>query len=407
MQKLIKNSWRRESGVPFAKAAILNHEIHPEGLDVDRIRFFEAGSLAPKSGAGHIISVLRGNGRLRIADNTRHPLHLEAGVHLYLPPGLESVLDAEPGTELVRVSSASASQPHGKQWLLRDEIFLAACASGAHSLRWILTPQYLSRRIFLHHDPVLLSKSGNPVSWFRTTMFDVAGLPENGDGEPVFKMSYNSRTEFNVCYEVEGAARVRMARHPYDEAKQLWGPWLPLDGDSTYHLNETPGGPEEDRGLGDAARTPQFLRNRHEVSITGGHVTLFCLFDPAPTGVEKHRPGEYSDYEPLSQVLGTRAYETHRREIARYDEMVDQLSLARAMGALSTLQGTPVWELYLQGREAQAAVESGIAEAVAAEGKGRERVLARWRQTPTEPRRMADSCSTKDSLSSRIGVLME
>ena len=71
-------------------------------------------------------------------------------------------------------------------------------------------------------------------------------------------------------------------------------------------------------------RTPQFLRNKHEVHIVDGYVTLFCMFDPAPTGIERHRPGEYSDYEPLSQVLGTKLYETHQREIARYDEMVDQ-----------------------------------------------------------------------------------
>lgn len=383
MQKLIKNNWRRESGESFATARILSHEIHPEGLDVDRIRFFEAGSLAPKSSVGHIISVLRGSGRLHVAADNRQSFHLEAGVHLYLPPGLESVLDADTGSELLIVSSASASQTRGKKLLLRDETFLAACASGSHSLRWIFTPQYLSRRIFLHHDPILLSKSGNPVSWFRTTMFDVAGLPGNEDGEPVFKMSYNSRTEFNVCYDVKGTARVRMAQHPYQETKQLWGPWFPLDGDSTYHLNEAAGGPEEEYRIDEATRTPQFLRNKHEVYIVDGHVTLFCLFDPAPTGVERHRPGEYSDYEQLSQVLGTKAYETHQREIARYDEMVDQLSIAKAMGALSALHETPIWDLYVQGREAQAAIEAGLAKTLTAEGNGRERVIDPWMQTVT------------------------
>jgi hypothetical protein len=63
--------------------------------------------------------------------------------------------------------------------------------------------------------------------------------------------------------------------------------------------------------------------------------------------------------------------------------MVDRLSLAKATGALSTLVGTPVWELYLQGREAQAAMESGLANALAAEGNGRDRVLAGWMQTVT------------------------
>jgi hypothetical protein len=381
MEKVIKNDWHCESGEPFARAQILRHEIHPEGLDVDRLRFFKAGCLTPRSNAGHVISVLRGSGRLHLAGDIKQTLHLEAGVHLYLPPGLEIILDAEPGTELLRVSSPAASQARGKKILLRNEAFLAACAVGSQSLRWILTPQYLSRRIFLHHDPILLSKSGHPVSWFRTTMFDVAGLPRNEDGEPVFKMSYNSRTEANFCYEVKGNARVRTAQHPYRAGEQLWGPWLALDGDSTYHLNEAADGPEEECRMDEATQTWQTFRNKHEVHIIDGHVSLFCLFDPAPTGVERHRPGEYSDYEPLAQVLGTKLYETYAREIARYDEMVDQLSLARAMGKLNTLHETPIWELYLRGREAQTAIEAGLAKTLAAEGNGRQRVLARWMQS--------------------------
>ena len=380
MQKLIKNTWRREEGSPFTRARILNYDTHPEGLDLDRIRFVEAGSLSPRSGVGHIISVLRGSGSLHVSGGDNRTFHLEAGVHLYLPPGMETVLEAERETELLCVSSPSASQARGKRLLLRDETFIAACASGTQSLRWAFTPQYLSRRIFLHHDPVLLSKNGNPVSWFRTTMFDVAGLPKNEDGEPVFKMSYNSRTECNVCYDVKGTARVRMAQHPYKERKQLWGPWFQLDDDSTYHLNEGAGSPEEESFHDTVKGTRQFFRNKHEVHIVDGHVTLCCMFDPAPTGVENHRAGEYSDYEPLSQVLGTKPYETHQREIAKYDEMVDTLSLAKAAGALSTHRGTPHWELYLKGREDQAAVENKIAETMAAEGLGRERVLEPWMQ---------------------------
>jgi len=305
-------------------------------------------------------------------------------VHLYLPPGLEVVLEAEPETELMRVSSPTASQTRGKRLLLRDEKFLAACASGSQLLRWVLTPQYLSRRIFLHHDPVLLSKSGHPVSWFRTTMFDVAGLPRNEEGEPVFKMSYNSRTEFNVCYDVKGIARVRMAKHPYQETNQLWGPWLSLDGNSTYHLNEAAGSSEEECRIDEKTHTKQFLRNKHEVHIIDGYVSLFCLFDPAPTGIESHRPGEYSDYESLSQVLGTKTYETLQQEIARYDEMVDRLSLEKAMGRLKTLNANPLWQLYLQGREAQMAIEADLAKALAAEGSGRESVLEHWMQSVTD-----------------------
>jgi hypothetical protein len=380
MPKLINNEWHREPGKPFASAKILSHDVHPEGLDVERFRFFEAGDLVPNPSVGHIISVLRGSASLHIISDSKQTLHLEAGCHLYIPPSLECVLDAEPETELLHVASAEASQARGKRLLLRDEQFLSACASGNQSLRWILTPQYLSRRIFLHHDPILLSKSGNPVSWFRTTMFDVAGLPKNEDGESVFKMSYNSKTEFNVCYDVQGTARVRMAQHPYRKVDQEWGPWFSLDGDSTYHLNEAAGGPEEERYIDDVTQSPKFLRNKHEVYIADGYVTLFCMFDPAPTGIERHRPGEYSDYEPLSQVLGTSLYETQQREIAKYDAMVDELSLAKAMGELSAHLGTSAWELYLRGREAQVAVEARLAKTLVEEGNGRERVLASWMQ---------------------------
>ena len=167
-------------------------------------------------------------------------------MHLYIPPGMPLAIEAGKGTELVRVSCPDASRARGTELLVRNEKYLAACAAPSQSLRWILTPQYLSRRVFLHHDRTLLSRSGNPVSWFRTTMFDVGGLPGNEDGEPVFKMSYNSRTEFNVCYDVKGTARVRMALHPYSDSGQTWGPWQRLDGDATYHLNETAGGPEEE-----------------------------------------------------------------------------------------------------------------------------------------------------------------
>ena len=380
MQKIIRNNWCRESGEPFATARILQHEIHPEGLDIDRIRFFEAGSIALRTGVGHIVSCVKGRGTLDVTAPDRQSYRLEAGVHLYLPPALECALEADPGTELLKVSSPSAFQARGERLLLRDETFVAACAAGSQMLRWAFTPQYLSRRIFLHHDPILLSKSGNPVSWYRTTMFDVAGLPPSEEGEPVFKMSYNSRTECNVCYDVKGIARVRMAQHPYKKTKQLWDLWATLDGDSTYHLNEAAGSAEEECLVDGTTGQKQFFRNKHEVYVDDGYVTLCCLFDPAPTGIENHRPGEYSDYEPLSQVLGKEEYETHRREIAGYDEMVDRLSVAKATGTLDAFRGTPLWERYLQGREAQAAIESGIARELAAQGGGRDRVLERWQQ---------------------------
>lgn len=381
MQKIIRNKWQREPGANFERAQILNHEIHPEGLDVHRIKFFGAGCIKPKSDAGHLISVLRGAGKLIVDGKNNKPFDFEEGVHIYLPPGTASVIEAISGAELLKVTSPSASQARGKKILIRNETFLSACAAGSQSFRWILTPQYLSRRIFLYHDPVLLSKSGHPVSWFRTTMFDVAGLPKNEDGDSVFKMSYNSRTEFNVCYDVKGSARVRMAKHPYTEKKQIWHPWINLDSETTYLLDETAGGPDEETLVDSATGIKQFRRNKHEVHIADGHVTLFCLFDPAPTGVERHRAGEYSDYEPLSMVLGTQAYEVQQQGMAIYDEMVDRLSLAKAMGELGTLQGTPIWQHYLQGREAQFSIERELKRALTAEGNRRERVIAQWMQS--------------------------
>jgi hypothetical protein len=383
MQKIIKNEWRCKTGEPFAHARILSHDIHPEGLDVDRMRFLKDGSFIPESSFGHIISVLHGSGRIQLDDNNKKFYQLEKGVHLYIPPGMDILIEANTGTELIKVSGPSSTQTRGKKFILRNEIFLSACASVAQPLRWILTPQYLSRRIFLHHDPVLLSKSGNPVSWFHTTMFDVTGLPDNENGVPVFKMSYNSRTEFNVCYKVKGTARVRMAEHPYRKLNQCWGSWLALDGESTYHLNEAAGCPEEERDV--LTQTRQTLRNKHEVQIVDGHVSLLCLFDPAPTGLERHRPGEYSDYEPLSEVIKSGALETYQREITRYDEMVDQLSLAKALGKLNTLQGTPIWDLFLQGREAQISYETKLSDTLTMEGKGREQVLAPWMLTSFSP----------------------
>jgi hypothetical protein len=258
--------------------------------------------------------------------------------------------------------------------IVRDEQFLSACAVGAQSLRWILTPQYLSRRIFLHHDRALTSKSGHPVSWFHTTMFDVSGLPVNEDGNPVFKMSYNSRTEFNVIYDVVGEARVRLARHPYDARK--WDEWLKLDGESTYHLNEAAGCAEEERFVENGEE--RTLRNRHEVHIDGGHVSLFCAFDPAPTGIERHRPGEYSDYEPISRILGTPEYRLHQQEIGKFDEMVDHLSMAKAKGDLDRHRDTPIYQRFVEGRAAQGAIESALAKTLASRAKA----IQRWMQLP-------------------------
>lgn len=364
MPSILRNEWRRAPGQSFETAAILDHARTPEGLDAGRLRFTGEGSYSPRPAGGHLLSVTGGRCVLRV-ENERGPLTLAAGVHVYLPPGGRSELWAESGTELVCASAPDEARTRGRRLLVRDETFLSACAVGPQSLRWVLTPQYLSRRIFLHHDRILLSRSGRPVSWFRTTMFDVAGLPPNDEGEAVFRMSYDSRTEFNICYDVRGAARVRMAEHPYRAQGQTWRPWARLDGETTYHLDE----PDPIDGH----------RNRHEVFADGGHISLFCLFDPAPTGIERHRPGAYSDYEPIEVVRERAEYGTYQTQIERFDAMVDELSLARARGRLQEMERSAAWNLYLEGRAAQQAIEAALAETLIADGLGRERIIAPWR----------------------------
>jgi hypothetical protein len=61
--------------------------------------------------------------------------------------------------------------------------------------------------------------------------------------------------------------------------------------------------------------------------------------------------------------------------------MVDNLSLAKSMGVLNSFHGTPVWELYLRGRDAQVAIESKLAKTLSSEDIGRDQVLSRWMQT--------------------------
>jgi hypothetical protein len=215
-------------------------------------------------------------------------------------------------------------------------------------------------------------------------MFDVAGLPKNEEGFSVFKMSYNSRTEFNVCYEVKGNARVRMAKHPYSEKGQFWHPWETLDKETTYNLHEVAGGPDEETFIDEQTGVMQTRRNKHEVHIVDGYATLFCLFDPSPTGAEKHRTGEYSDYEPLSSIRDSPSYKIQLQEMAKYDEMVDSLSMARATGDLANFYGTSIWEVYLQGRAAQHAIEMELKRSLANERTGRERVIAPWMQSTTD-----------------------
>lgn len=338
MGKVVRNLWAPLGALPLERAQILSQSTSPEGLDVERVRFRDRASLDLDPRAAHIVGVIRG--RAVLDTPSTGPLALEPGCHVFVPINERATLRAEDGFEIALVSGTNA---RGRRVILRDETFVRACAEETQSLRWILTPQYLSRRIFLHHDETLLSRRGDPISWFHTTMFDVAGLPPNDEGEPVFKMAYTTRTEFNVCYEVSGHARVRMT----GSGEPRWGPWQSLDGESTYHLDEPP-------------RPDGAVRNKHEISAVGGHVTLFCAFDPAPTGIERHRPGEYSDYEPYHVVAERPEHASHQARIGRFDEMVDGLSLAKARGALAAAKHDALWRLHLAGREAQRRLEEGV-----------------------------------------------
>lgn len=363
MEKIIKNRWREQTG-GVERASILQRDVHPEGLDASRVRLAEQVPLHLDQDSGHLLTVFSGQARLSLGEQS---LHLESGTHVYLPSGSEACLEAAQASAEFVLMSAPASQAVGTRVLVRDERFLRACSVEAQSLRWILTPQYLSRRVFLHHDSTLVSKTGHPVSWFHTTMFDVDGLPHNAEGESVFKMSYNHRTEFNICVEVEGQAAFRSADHPY--GGETWAKWRVLDGETSYYLNETKAQAE--------LHGNEPMRNKHEIRVAQGHVDLFCLFDPAPTGVEQHRSGDYSDYGPLSETIGTDAYQRYTSQLAPLDQMVDHLSHANAAGE-ENIQSSAEWSRYEQGLASQRKAEEALYQRLKKAGHGRERILKRW-----------------------------
>ncbi len=371
MKRVIVNEWQAgaSSGVEFAH--ILHHDRHPEGLDFYRVRFASAGQYSPARDMGTLATVLRG--QLNLQCGQEEKLSMVAGSHAYLPPASGAAFHGEAGSELVLVLSPSPGRARGHEILLRDDQFLAACARKNMPLRWILTPQYLSRRVFLHHDKTLCSPTGDPLSWFHTTMFDVDGLPANDDGDAVFKMSYNYRTEPNVCYDVKGQAKVRMAMHPYHPSEQHWGPWQEIDDESTYHLNEDAS--EAEWAMGPSGSRP--MRNKHEIRIVKGHVSLMCMHDPAPTGAERHAAGEYSEYGDLAQTLGSSEYKSYLGNLQPLDHMVDALSMAKSKGE-EAMEGLAEWQPYLAGLAAQREMEAVLETRLLAEGQGREKILRDW-----------------------------
>ena len=102
------------------------------------------------------------------------------------------------------------------------------------------------------------------------------------------------------------------------------------------------------------------LRNRHEVAIRGGHVSLCCLFDPAVVGVERHRPGAYSSYGPPTLPLSSLEYQRYVGQLALFDDMVDTLSEHWAK-ATADPEPAGALDLYHYGLRAQLEHEATLA----------------------------------------------
>ncbi len=379
---------------------------------------------------GHIFSLLKGSAKLKLqtddANNelgidSETPLTIAAGTHMYIPPHHHASIafSTSQSSYAIHVSGQS-EYATGTKLLIRNERF-------ARSARDTLTPQYLSRRIFTNRDETLTSKYGTKIAWFHTTMFDSTGLAVNDEGKPVFKMSYNDQTEPNVVYEVGGIGKVRFAIHPYltssssssgsDKQKQVWSDWRSIDEDVTYYLNETADGKEVEKVVKEvpvdttnksknkdskaALISPAWpssheiqtetkistLRNRHEVYIQpsqsqsqSAFVSLCCLFDPGPTGLEVHQPGEYSSYGPVSETVQTPEYQEFVRRMAPVDEMIDVLSLEAAKGRDDeSLKKLPQWSIFEAEKMKQLEKQTLLVDQLAKEGNGREKIVEAWR----------------------------
>jgi hypothetical protein len=383
MEKIIHNNWRQLGKGRFY-TEILNRHIHPEGLDVSRFSFEQSGEIELDGRDGHIVTILSGRVQLTI-NSFKNPLKLGSPLHLYIPPQENARLKVTVNTQLIHIAGPE-EQARGEKLIVRDEQFIRATADGDRMFRWVLTPQYLSRRVILHHDKTLLSKDHFPISWFRTTMFDVNGLPPNDDGLPVFKMQYDNQTEANVCYDVLGDSKVRMAFHPYKEKGQEWGEWQLLGNDTTYYLNEDSHSSDAEWVTNSETGEKFSRRNKHEVYIPeGGYVSLCCLFDPGPTGSEKHMPGKYSSYQDVNKVVGTEAYQQHLEALIPFDEMVDKLSLLKAQGLLVESDKAPKWTFYRHGLENQIELESRLVQQLRNENRGRDAVVLKWINKSDKP----------------------
>lgn len=336
--RIIVNNWQM-SEPSVRQSCIVDASESCEGIDLYRYEAAANTQIELSGDAGHIFSLLRGAAALSLGGHTEK-LTLREGTHVYVPPKNSACIQFIESTSAIHASGAG-NRNHGTNLLIHGERYLAPA-------RFILTPQYLSRRAFLNRDHTLVSRSGDRIAWFHTTMFDTRGLPPNHDGLPVFKMSYDHQTEINVVYEVSGEAAVRFADHPYiDPPSQRWGDWYSLDNETTYYLNECADGDAVELYVDPTTSKNVCLRNRHEIFIAPkGHVSLCCLFDPGPTGLETHQPGAYSSYAPVSDTLGTRAYREFLESVAATDRLIHRLSYEQAANNGEPLRSSRAWPKY-------------------------------------------------------------
>ena len=370
VNKIIPCNWVSHEDSPKIRSAkLIDRSNSAEGIDVSR-HDCDRGAVLTLAGAdGHIFSLIEGSAILS-SPFLNESLSIRSGMHIYIPPGLDAALSIQTDSVCIN-ATAPRNQSRGTKLLIHDEQFL-------RSSRFVLTPQYLSRRAFLHRDETLLSRSGDPVSWFHTTMFDTSGLPQNEEGLEVFKMSYDYQSEINVVYETRGRSCVRFAKHPYgDGEQQLWSDWFDLDSEMTYYLNESADGDDVERKVCPKTGRNLQKRNKHEIFVeAGGYVSLCCMFDPAPTGVETHSPGEYTSYGPVTDVLNSDEYRSLLHRTGPDDEMIRTLSMAIARDPDRNLDDSPHWPVYMSALDQSIKEQGRLLSESAAQ---REHILQNWR----------------------------
>ena len=307
---------------------IINPENNPHDFQITRILFNEGSFILPSLGC--IIAIIEGS-VLVSYKNTDY--HLETNTFMFLPASIEGKMISKGIAKVILIAAKNTTQTRGTKIIIRNLSILKA-----NSHRWILTSQYLSRRVFLYHDQTLVSRTGYPITITLTTVFSSEGLKENNQGLPVFRMQYDNHFETNVMVEVKGISKVRYAIKPYfdDESLQRWEEWNDLDDMTCYNLYESEQEEERDDNcsLNIDEKSKENVkcrgRNKHEIYADEEHTNL-CIFDPALTGDEKHQEGLYSSYRKLEESISDESYLQFLSSITPIDNLTDELSLMESL----------------------------------------------------------------------------